>query len=352
MDETIQQTIAELYGVELSEPVQTYRGVQFGLGSRPEQRYLLRPAGCPVHRTVFTYACMHYLSEKYFTGVELYLLTKDGLPYILLGNTPYVAVPIYKGRECSMENGEDVCRGASALAKLHLASQGFTQAVASSMVRKYSPAEYDGDPFVRVDAGRLPGIFTRRFEELKRFQRMARKSANRFDCAYSAIAQDYIQRADAICQRLSSGIYDRVSAHCREEGAICHKDYTGHNIVFEGRNTMVLNFDQCSIDLPVCDLANLMKRRMRKCGWVSEDGWRILQAYHRVRPLSEDEIVLLQLILGFPQKLWRIVNKYYNSRKTWCEKNCLMKLDEILAEQKSLDIFLKDLDNRFPGVYH
>ncbi len=352
MDETIQSTIEEMYGVKLLDTVQTYRGVQFSVQSRPEQRYLLKPAGSPIHRIVYTYACMRYLYDCAYTGTELYLLTKDKVPYIMLGNTPYIAIPVFRGHECSLEDEQDVLKAARELARMHLAGRGFTRCKATEYVRHYLPKEYDREPFVRVDAGKMPDLFAKRCAELKRFQRLAKKSANPFDCAYVAMASENIQRAEAICKSLSEGVYEKALTQCNTDGAICHKDYTGHNVLFTGSKTIILNFDQCSIDLPICDLANLIKRRMRKCGWNETDAWHILEAYGSLRNLTREDYLILQLILAFPQKLWRVVNKYYNSRKTWCEKSCLMKLTEIQGEQEALDSFLESLDKRFTGVYH
>ncbi len=352
MEETIQSTIEESYGVKLFEMVQTYRGVQFSVQNRPDQRYLLKPAGCPIHRIVYTYACMRYLYDCQYTGTELYLLTKENVPYILIGNTPYIAVPVLRGRECSMEEKQDVIKAAGELARMHMAGRGFTSSKAMEYVKKYLPEHYDREGFVRVDAGKMPGLFARRCAELQRFQRMAKKSANPFDCAYSKLAPENIQKAETICRKLSQGVYEKALSKCMAEGFICHKDYTGHNILFTGSKTFILNFDQCAIDLPICDLANLIKRYMRKCGWDADNAWDVIDAYGTVRNLAVEEYLLLQLILAFPQKLWRVVNKYYNSRKTWCEKSCLLKLQEIQGEQGALDSFLESLDKRFSQVYH
>ena len=103
MDESIQQTIQELYGVELSDVAQHYRGVQFSLKSNPEQRYIFKPAGRFAHRIVFTYACMAYLAQRNFTQTEQYLVNAAGVPYVMMGTVPYIAVPVYRGRECSIE---------------------------------------------------------------------------------------------------------------------------------------------------------------------------------------------------------------------------------------------------------
>ncbi len=352
MDESIQQTIQELYGVELSDVAQNYRGVQFALKSNPEQRYIFKPAGRLAHRIVFTYACMQYLAERHFTQTERYLLNREGVPYVMVGSTPYIAVPIYRGRECGIEHLEEVCKAAGVLGELHQASVGFTHKRALELAAKHTSAEFQGQPYVRVEAGKMPEIFVKRCNELERFYRAARKSVHPFDCAYSKMAEENIQKAQEVCRILAFGVYQRALSDCMEKGAICHKDFTAHNVLFCGNKAIVLNLEECSIDLPVCDLANLLKRRMRKCGWNIEDAKQILAAYEQVRLLSSEERILLHTILAFPQKLWRVVNKYYNSKKTWCEKSCLQKLGEIQEERKAWEGFLEALDISYTKVYH
>ncbi|MBR5280330.1 MAG: CotS family spore coat protein [Clostridia bacterium] len=352
MDESIQQTIQELYGVELSDVAQHYRGVQFTLKSNPEQKYIFKPAGRFAHRIVFTYACMAYLAERNFTQTERYLVNPAGIPYVLVGTVPYIAVPIYRGRECSIEQLEEVCKSAEVLAELHQASVGFTHKQALKVAVCHTSSEFQGQPYVRVEAGKMPGIFEKRWKELERFYRLAGKSVHPFDCAYCKMAEDSIQRAQEVCRILGSGVYQRAFAACMEQGAICHKDFTAHNVLLCGGKAIVLNLDDCSIDLPICDLANLVKRRMRKCGWKIEDALRVIAAYEQVRPLSSEERILLHCMLAFPQKLWRVVNKYYNSKKTWCEKSCLQKLEEIQGEEMAWQGFLEALDISYTKVYH
>jgi spore coat protein I len=81
---------------------------------------------------------------------------------------------------------------------------------------------------------------------------------------------------------------------------------------------------------------------MKKCGWHVSEAYEILEEYSQLRELSKYEIEIMRIILAFPQKLWRIVNKYYNTRRSWCEKSCLIKLAEIESENEIIDKFLKE----------
>ena len=76
---------------------------------------------------------------------------------------------------------------------------------------------------------------------------------------------------------------------------------------------------------------------------VIEAGAEIINEYSKIRNISGDELNIIKIMLAFPQKLWRIANKYYNSRRAWCEKSCLLKLSEIKKESEKIENFLKDI---------
>ena len=96
-----------------------------------------------------------------------------------------------------------------------------------------------------------------------------------------------------------------------------------------------------AIELPVYDVANLLRRRLRKGNWSHDEAFFVLEEYNKHRVLSKDEICVLKILLQFPQKLWRIVNKYYNSKRGRYEKTGLTKLAEIAQEREPLAEFVK-----------
>ena len=123
-------------------------------------------------------------------------------------------------------------------------------------------------------------------------------------------------------------------------GYICHKDYTAHNLVAGPESGFIQNFDLCGIELPVYDVSNFLRRKLRKSNWAVQDATFILEKYSAHRPLSYDDLQMLRLLIMYPQKLWRIINKYYNSKKSWCEKGCLEKLREIADEREPFEQIL------------
>ena len=95
---------------------------------------------------------------------------------------------------------------------------------------------------------------------------------------------------------------------------ICHHDYSYQHILIRGDVTSIINFDYCSVELKIYDIVNILRRRMRKCNWDIEKAKLILDVYRKIEPLDQDEMKVMKSMLQFPQKFWRVINRYYNSR--------------------------------------
>ncbi len=354
--------IDEAYGLKSACHVQTREGIVFHVkcASRSES-YMLKPCLDTADRKIFTFAVHTHLDENGFPNTDRILKTSAGSIFIELCGRIYTCSHLPQGRQCSVENDSDLKNAASLLAAMHNASAGFHPARAAEIINTILP-EKEASYYVKNELGSILPLYEHRSSELARFKRLASRSRGRFDYEYLSIAEYYCSVAADMCKALEESQYSALSQACSETGAICHRDYTSHNILFfpydpehrekipgsaAGRSERsccaggIINFENAVIDLPLFDITNLIKRRMRKCGWRSADVDTILNNYCKIRPLSQDEIEVIKIVLRFPQKLWRIVNKYYNSRRSWCEKSCLLKLSEIKKERTQIEEFIK-----------
>ncbi|MDR0286970.1 MAG: CotS family spore coat protein [Clostridiales bacterium] len=291
---------------------------------------LLRAPKISQERIEFINNALTHLSKNKFSCTDQYIQSLNNKPYITLNDIVYVCVPHRSGRDCNFENTRDLAGASHLLAAMHKASQGFTSETAG--------------PNVRSELGGLPQLFRRRLDELKRFRKMAKRSSGKFDYAFLSVADEYCQLGETVLFELGCSPYSTLVEKARKEGCLCHCDFTGHNILINHNDSYLLNFENCTIDLPIYDIANFLRRRMRKCNWDFTEAKYLLDNYNAIRPISKAEMEVLRLMIQFPQKLWRIVNKYYNSKRSWCEKNCLDKLTEVIDEKDPLELFAENMD--------
>ena len=337
---------------------QTREGIVFSVKTASRSDfYILKPCFEMPERKLFTYAVQFHLNQNGFTNTDSILKTSDDSIFIELCGRNYTCSRLLQGRQCSVENDADLANSARLLAAMHNASAGFNSSRAANIMGSISLGK-DFNEHIKNDLGATLPLYEHRKSELCRFKRLASRSRGRFDYEYLSVADYYCDVAEEMCRALAESKYTALSQIYSTQGAICHKEYTSHNIVFfpnpqdlrekpiSGGSELqcaggIINFDCAAIDLPLFDITNLIKRRMRKCGWQASDVHIIIDNYCKIRPLSQDEIEIIKIILNFPQKLWRIVNKYYNSRRSWCEKSCLLKLSEIKRERAQIDEFLR-----------
>ena len=67
----------------------------------------------------------------------------------------------------------------------------------------------------------------------------------------------------------------------------------------------------------------------------------MLNGYHSVKPLSEEEVLNLKIRLSYPWKFWKLVNYYANNHKAWISGRNSEKLQLVMRQQKAWSEFLK-----------
>ena len=84
-----------------------------------------------------------------------------------------------------------------------------------------------------------------------------------------------------------------------------------------------------------------MRKMLEKNNWNTGLGMDLICAYDRVRRLTAVELNYLYLYMAYPEKFWKIVNFYYNSRKVWIPGRHMEKLERLLIQQGVKKAFLE-----------
>lgn len=318
-------------------PIKIKETKKISAGLLLNNKYLLKATELSAERLVFIQTAVRHLHKNGFSNAEIFEETLEGLPFYQTEDKNYILTKYFSCPGFSFDQQDDLEVATKLLAQMHIAGVGFTREYATEEMKKLAI------PFtVKCTLGDTLHIFRKRCNELKNFKKQASGSVATFDRAYFQIAGEYCALAEELTEQLEASAYGKMTAAALTNGCICHRDFTGHNIV-KTSPPLVINFDDVAIELPVYDIANLLKRRLRKCGWAPEEAHFMLDTYDKINPLSREDIDVIKILLQFPQKLWRIVNKYYNSKRSRYEKTALAKLDEILWEREPLSNVIKEL---------
>lgn len=289
-------------------------------------RKLLKRIPFSAERVKFVHGAKEHLAKNSFDNVDRFLCTLSGEPYFIYNNSCYTLVDFIDGRESSFDNDNDVKIAAKVLAQMHRASRGYLAPEGCK---------------VQDELGKMPCYFEKRLEDIKKMRKQARKGKTRFDEMFLQYSDYYIKVGARTLEEVALSNYASLVEKTRKEALFCHHDYTHHNIIMGGNNVIVTNFDYCCYELRVYDIANFIRRKMRKCDWDISKTELILQSYDEVEPLSREELTVMGIILQFPQKFWRVVNRYYNSRRSWSERSFVSRLQEVINEIEPFEEFIK-----------
>jgi spore coat protein I len=338
MNKTVKRIIGRLLMQDLDKDLEALYGINIKSISPYRDAYiistsngkkLLKNTVLSPDRILFIHAVKEHLFQKGFRNTDRYLCTVEGVPFSAIGNNICTVSDVMDGRECNFDDVNDVISAAKLLASLHKASKGFKAPLGCK---------------TRDELGKLPSYFTRRLEDLKRLKNVARKEGSRFDYLFLKYFDYYYKLGELTIFQINNSRYGQLVEKARNEGVFCHHDYTYHNIICSENRTSVINFDYCCYELKVYDLANFIRRKMRKCNWGIDQAKIIIDGYCAIEEISRDEFEILKIILQFPQKYWRVANKYYNSKRSWTEKSYLSKLQEVIDEMEYHKQFIEKLD--------
>jgi hypothetical protein len=69
----------------------------------------------------------------------------------------------------------------------------------------------------------------------------------------------------------------------------------------------------------------------------------MLDAYQNRRVIPPIELRSLKLMLEYPEKFWKIIDHYYNSKKSWMPDRNSENLDKLLSQEKNKEILINKL---------
>lgn len=319
------ELIEATYGIRISSIKPCRAGY---IVETDQGRKYLRQCQCSENRILYVHDAKEHLLNQGFTALDMYMVTLNEKPFMELDNQYFIMTTFFDGRECEFADDTDAVKASVALAAMHKAGKGFKQRSGLSIPN---------------ELGKLPDNLGKRYDEILRMRRKAERERGAFDYIYLDCVDKFITLAEESLSLLSGIEYERLVKKTMQEGSICHHDYSYQNILMKGQTTYITGFESCGEEIRIYDLVNLIRRKMRKCNWNPQKASMILEAYSELDPLTSDENVIMKAMLLFPQKFWRVANRYYNSRRSWAQKNFTGMLEEVIAEYDDHTRFMKQL---------
>lgn len=254
-----------------------------------------------------------YLLDTYVRNKEGTYLCRDR------EQNTYLLKDYYEGKECVPEDMSDIGRAFAHMAKLHKVLR-----VPSGTL----------DIPAQGNNGLLHEIHKRN-AELKRGKKFIRGRANRsnFENFLLVNYDFFLKKALSIEEKLEGENFSEYDRAILAEGAFCHGDFQYHNIVFTSTGPAVMNFEKFQWDSGIKDFSLFFRKVMEKNGWDLRCAEICTENYLKERELSSAEKKLLLYRLSYPEKFWKIVNFYINSRKSVVMERNTDKLKKVMEQE-------------------
>lgn len=246
-----------------------------------------------------------------------------------IDNSIYILEEQVEGKECSYKCEEDIVKAFGAMAKLHL-----------KFMIPASEHTYTMPVFFYADE------MEKHTMECRRVKNYLKKLRSKTDFE-RALLQEYdyfLDMAVDVTRRAKEESRAEYEAYVNSNGLYCHGDYQYHNVVFGkgsgGAYTGIINLEHFAHDSGARDFYLLFRKISEKCDWSAEMAQSMLDAYQNRRVFPPIEWRSLCLRLAYPEKFWKIVNFYYNSRKSWMPNRNYDKLESLVRQEENKEKLL------------
>jgi CotS family spore coat protein len=283
-----------------------------------------------VQKLYFVYGAKEHLINNGFKNIDQYDLNTEEEPYAVVNEDIYTLSQWIEGRECDFHSDEDLIVATENLARMNIASKG------------YEPPE---NSKLKTDLGRWPHLMEKRVSSLDKMKSMCRKRHRKtdFDFEYMKSMEFYKKIGIRSMDILNSSNYMELCQLTEEEKSFCHHDYTYHNLIIGNDNNLnVIDFDYCKRELRVYDLSNYLIKVLKRRDWDIKYCNLIIDTYNKINPLKEEEYRVLFAFLLFPQRYWRLANRYYYNEISWGTAALHKKLKSLNDEQELFNKFIEE----------
>ncbi len=242
-----------------------------------------------------------------------------GRPFLRWQNGRFCLSEWVEGEGCDFNTPRHLAAAAKTLGEFHLYSRNVASLAGSGG---------------RISYFTWPEKLASRGGDLEDFARIARskKRPNAFEKIYLQTYGGFVEKARAARRLLLLSDYQRLAGEAAAVRGFIHYDVAARNFIIQGENAYLIDFDYCAMDLPAVDLMRLIKRAL-KDGYAAEEKLKaILSGYQMKRRLTRGECQVVYALLLFPQKFWRLSQRYFCQEHTWPEETFCRKMESAVRE--------------------
>ncbi len=314
MEDTNKTILWEGYGLGYYGGVRT----RTGMVCKTNQGSLeLKKARDTVPHIRFAHDVKEQLFENGFCNIARFRESLEGNPFFRWNETTYVLEDVLPTEVLGDEELSGYVRGAKILGQMHKNAKGLESA------------------YGLWNGAKLPMQFAKRQSEFAKIKRRIQKTGklDPIDMLVTQTYTPYMERVEGAILYLAQGEYTAHMEQAQQRGTFCHKSFKGSNLRLKNGEIFVGGFEHAAADLGLLDLASYLKRYMKKMEGTQSGVLEILESYTSIMPMTDKEMLLLQAFIMYPEKFLRLLNEFYNRRKTCISPAMENRMKEVIVEE-------------------
>lgn len=244
----------------------------------------------------------HTLHQRGFTDVVQYVPTIQHVPVFKWHDQYMTAMKRLPGREGSFFQRNDIVHSLTKLAEFHLYS---------AHIAGGPPPEQDVPLIVKWE---------KRYQSfLQIYHQVLNGDArhNRLAHLVRNGAPAILREADYVLDVARNSSLPAEYNRSLYQQHVTHKDVASHNFLLSGTRTSIIDLDTAAYDTPLVDIIQLINRALVLQEWKLSVFSEAIEAYQRIRPLSEEQVALIFLMLRFPDNFMREVTGVFEKRRNY-----------------------------------
>ncbi len=232
----------------------------------------------------------------------------------------YLVKRWYYGKECDSKKEVDILDAVRNLACLHHTLENFM--LEGSCQKEPLECEY-----------------MRHNRELKKVRSFIRKqnAKGEFETHFLQCFEEMYAWAECATKELHLIRQDDLKQQ------VVHGDYNYHNLLITQGRIATTGFERFSVGSRMDDLYYFLRKIMEKNQWNAQLGYRMLNQYQCVKPMTDAEIEYLAIRIAYPEKYWKLANTYNRSNKAWISAKTEEKLHQAIRQTQIKKQFLERL---------
>ncbi len=191
---------------------------------------------------------------------------------------------------------------------------------------------------------KTPGNLDRKVNELRRIRNFVsrRTLKNDFENAGTQHLIIFTARQRSACRCFQ----DNFTYNDKWLG-YCHGSYNYHSVMFCDGYIATINFDRFHVGYQLMDLYQFLRKAMEKNRYDITMAKDILSAYSQINYLEHEDYEFIYLMYSFPEKFWKISNRYMNTRKSYISPVLMEKLQKVIEDDQEKLKILSEINDTY-----